>query len=521
MHNSIAAVAVAVAACSVPASAQLGSEVVAGGFAQPLFIASTPTDASVLYVVEKGGRIKTVDAATGQSLGTFLDISGSVSTNSERGLLGLAFAPDYDTSGDFYVSYTNNGGTSVVARHQRSAANPLVANTTSQVVLQVAQPQANHNGGWIGFSPTDGQNLYVSIGDGGGGDDNEPGHTSGIGNGQDASNRLGALLRVDVSGTDFNRTFSVPSDNPFVGDASRDPTIAAYGLRNGFRASFDRDTGDFYIGDVGQNRREEVNLMPAGQLGYNFGWRNREGYIATPTGGVGGPKPADNADPIFDYAHSEESAGLGTPGTGDRPILGRSVTGGYVYRGDDLGPNFQGKYIFGDFVSGRILALDLTGTGGLNQIGDFDNLEDLDLDFQDITDLVYPDFPPQGLLASFGEDADGELYAATFDGNIRRLTFNKLPGDANFDLTVSILDFAILRANFGRSDGVRFQDGDFNDDGTISILDFAILRANFGAVSAIEAATMDAWYASVVPEPTVALPAVAGLLLLRRRRLAA
>ncbi len=499
------------------ASAQLVGNPVAGGFSQPLYVTSTPGDASVLYVVEKGGRIKTIDAETGDSLGTFLNLSGLVTTSSERGLLGLAFAPDYDTSGEFYVNYTGSGGTTTIARYQRSASNPLVAETAGQILLEVNQPQANHNGGWIGFSPTDGQNLYVSVGDGGGGDDNEPGHTPNVGNGQDASNQLGALLRLDVAGTDFNRTFSVPSDNPFVGDSSRDDLIAGYGLRNGFRASFDRDTGDFYIGDVGQNRREEINLMPEGELGYNFGWRLREGYVATPTGGVGGPKPADNIDPIFDYAHTEESAGIGTPGTGERPILGRSITGGYVYRGDDLGPNFQGKYIFGDFVSGRVFALDLTGTEDLDTTPDFNNLEDLDLEFDDITSLVFPDGAPQFQLSSFGEDADGELYVTTFDGQVTKIGFDKLAGDADFNLEVDLADFGILRANFGRSDDPRFQDGDFNEDGIVNLADFGILRANFGSTA--DVGILDAWYATVVPEPGVAMAmSLAGLATLRRRR---
>jgi glucose/arabinose dehydrogenase len=497
-------------------SAQLTGETLAGGFSQPLFVTSTPTDSSVLYVVEKGGRIKTVDADTGQSLGTFLDLSTSVSTNSERGLLGLAFAPDYDTSGEFYVHYTNTSGTSVVARHQRSGT-PLVADPNGQVVLQVGQPQSNHNGGWIGFSPTDGDNLYVSIGDGGGGDDNEPGHTLGIGNGQDPSNRLGALLRVDVGGTDFNRTFTVPSDNPFVNDPNRDDTIAAFGLRNGFRASFDRDTGDFYVGDVGQNRREEINLMPDGQLGYNFGWRLREGYIATPTGNVGGPKPTGNIDPIFDYAHNEESADLGTPGTGERPILGRSVTGGYVYRGDDLGPNLFGQYIFGDFVSGRVFALDLAGTEALDTAADFNNLEDLDLTFEDITGLVFPGGAPQFQLSSFGEDADGELYVTTFDGNLTRLDFDTLAGDATYDLVVDLEDFTVLRNNFGRDDDVRFQDADFDANGVVDLADFTILRNNFG--TSADVAVLDAWYATVVPEPMAAVVgfAIGGMLIQRRR----
>ena len=519
-HRPVSAAAAAALLPAAVASAQLNAEFVAGGFSQPLFAATTPNDSSTLYVLEKSGRIKTVDAATGGVTGTFLDLSSRVSTTSEQGLLGLAFAPDYASSGEFYVNYTDNSGTSTIARHRRSASNPLVADPNGRTILQTSQPQDNHNGGWIGFSPVDGQNLYYSVGDGGGGNDNGPGHTPGIGNAQDGSKRLGKLLRLDVGGSDFNRTFSVPGDNPFVGGGDGiDDLVYAEGLRNAFRSSFDRATGDLYLGDVGQNRREEVSLLPAGESGYNFGWRLREGYIATPTGGpVGGPRPERNADPIFDYAHSNQSAGEGTPGTGLRPVLGRSVTGGYVYRGEDLGPNFQGKYIFGDFVTGRIFALDVGPVQGFDDLSDFSNLENLDLDFDDITAELFPDGSP-GNISSFGEDADGELYVVSLNGGVYRIDFDKLAGDATFDGSVTIEDFAVLRSNFGLTGDARFQDGDFNGDDAVTIADFAILRANFGTtVSAAQLAEADAWAAAVVPEPAAAaLLATAAGLLLRRR----
>jgi glucose/arabinose dehydrogenase len=505
------AVAAAVLVAS-PAVGQLTSSVVADGFNDPLFVTAAPGDDSTLYVVEQGGRIKTVglDGSTG---GMFLDLSGQISTvGNEQGLLGLAFAPNFASSGEFYVHYTNTSGDTAVARHRVDSNG--VADPNGNVILNVAQPQRNHNGGWIGFSPIDGQNLYVSLGDGGGGDDNDAGHTPGIGNAQDNDKRLGKLLRLDVGGSDFNRTFGTPVDNPFVGQPG-DDLIVATGLRNGYRASFDRETGDFYVGDVGQNRREEINLMPAGELGYNFGWRPREGYIATPTGNVGGPRPTGAVDPIFDYAHSEESAGIGSPGTGDRPILGRSVTGGYVYRGDDLGPNYQGKYIFGDFVSGRVFALDLAQTAGFDDVTDFADLEDLDLPLEELTGAIFPDGAPTFDLASFGEDADGELYITTFDGRLTRLEFDVTPGDATYDGSVDLADFGVLRANFGREDDdLRFQDADFNGDFVVNLADFGILRANFGSG---DTNTIDAWAASV-PEPaTLTLLAAGGFTLLRRR----
>jgi len=501
----------AVGSAAAVAHAQPTADLLAGGFSQPLFLTTTPDDASTLYVVEKTGRVKTVDAATGSVTGTFLDLSSQVSTNSERGLLGIAFAPDHAASGEFYANYTNFSGTSTIARFRRSASDTSVADPAGRTILQIGQPFVNHNGGWIGFSPNEPDNLWYSVGDGGSFNDPQD-------NAQNPFSRLGKLLRLDVSGSDFSRSFTIPADNPFIGNdpGNIDDLVVADGLRNAFRASFDRATGDLYLADVGQDFREEVSLLPAGELGFNFGWRDREGYLATPTGGIGGPKPPRHADPIFDYAHDATSAAAGTPGTGLRPVLGQSITGGYVYRGEDLGPDFQGKYFFADFVTDRIFTLDVDAAQGLDELADFNDLENLDLPFQEVTDTFFPGGNPGG-WSSFGEDADGELYLISIGGNVYRLDFDTTPGDADFDLDVDLADFGILRANFGRTDGPRFQDGDFNDDDVVDLADFGLLRANFGG-DAADAAVLDAWHASVVPEPTVALVAVPAWLLARRRR---
>jgi hypothetical protein len=529
MQNTRLAVVASVAATlslTPLVSADFFSERIGSGFIEPLFATADPSQPDTLFVVEKGGRIRTVDLTTGSVTGTFLDLSGQVSTASERGLLGLAFAPDYATSGEFYVSYTDNSGDSTIARYERSGSNPLVADTAGQIVLQFDQPASNHNGGWIGFSPTDGDNLYFSVGDGGGANDQAPGSTPGIGYAQDGSSLLGKLLRFDVGGSDFGRTYTIPSDNPFVGDPGVNDLIAADGLRNAFRGSFDRETGDLYLGDVGQAFREEINLMPAGELGYNFGWRNREGYIATPTPDgdpVGGPKPMRNADPIFDYAHNFNSATAGTAGTGERPVLGRTITGGYVYRGERLGPDLYGKYIFGDFIFGRVYALDVSAAQSLNQLSDFSDLEDLDLPFDDITEDFFPG-GSVGPLASFGEDADGELYTIAINGNVRRLDFDKPEGDANYDGVVNLSDFLILRRNFGDQFDEKYWEGDFNGDDRVNLSDFLILRRNFGAGTADGpggpgSGLLDDFYQSIIPEPgSISLLAGVGLLAMRRRR---
>jgi hypothetical protein len=274
-------------------------------------------------------------------------------------------------------------------------------------VLSIAQPQPNHNGGWIAFGP-DGY-LYVASGDGGGGDDNDTGHTAGTGNAQDITNNLlGKLLRLDVDGDDFpadaTRNYAIPADNPFAGVVG-DDEIWAYGLRNPWRASFDRATGDLYIGDVGQSNREEIDVQPAASAGgENYGWRLREGTIATPTGGVGGTPPPGAIDPIYDYLH------------GNGPFLGNSVTGGYVYRGPAA--SLQGHYFFADFIDSRLWSLRWDGSDPSTFDGtNYTELADHTAD---------PDFAPdQGSLvniSSFGEDAAGNLYLVSLGGDVFRIT---------------------------------------------------------------------------------------------------
>ena len=260
------------------AHAQLRAQTYASGFASPVAFVQDPTNRSVQFVVQQGGRIRVVrDGATLPN--DFLNLTNSITAGGERGLLGLAFAPDYATSGRFFVNFTNTGGDTVVARFRRSA-NAVVADAGSRFDLLlggsqrfVEQPFSNHNGGHLAFGP-DGY-LYIGMGDGGSG--NDPDHRA-----QNPNELLGKMLRIDVNVPDSdNAGYRVPSDNPFVGGHPARDEIWAFGLRNPWRYSFDDvargGTGALIIGDVGQSQREEIDYEPRGQGGRNYGWRNREG----------------------------------------------------------------------------------------------------------------------------------------------------------------------------------------------------------------------------------------------------
>ncbi len=310
------------------------------------------------------------------------------------------------------------------------SGDPDVANPASATpVIDFFQPQSNHNAGWIAFGPDD--LLYVALGDGGGGNDSGFGHTPGIGNAQDNDNLLGTIIRIDVDGDDFpgdpTRNYAVPTDNPFVDEAGEDE-IFVYGLRNPFRCSFDRATGDLYIGDVGQNEREEVDVLPSGDSRTNYGWRLREGTIQTP--GVGGPQPADGVNPIYDYEH------------GIDPFEGFSVIGGYVYRGPV--PSLQGRYFFADNVIPQVFSLVWDGSDP--SLNDGTNFTDL------VNHTGTPEFTPDaGTIdgpSSFGEDAAGNLYLVDLDGDVFRVTSTgKVPslGPAGLAVLALLLGAAGLR----------------------------------------------------------------------------
>jgi glucose/arabinose dehydrogenase len=358
---------------SQPASYHLAE--IATGLTRPLYLTNAGDGSGRLFVVEQGGRILTIKDGTLLDK-PFLDVSGLVSREAlgsgytERGLLGLAFHPDYKQNGQFFIDYTDQNGNTVVARYTVSADNPDQAdpNTATQL-LYVQQPFANHNGGQLAFGP-DGY-LYVAFGDGGSGGDPQ-------GNGQNLGTLLGKILRLDVNTGDG---YSIPPTNPFVNNGAARPEIWAWGLRNPWRFSFDRQTGDLYIADVGQNSWEEVDFQPASSKGgENYGWN---AYEATHV--YSGQQPAsDVVMPILEYDHSNGRC---------------SVTGGYVYRGEQI-PDLQGYYLYGDWCAGTLWA------AHRDNAGDWQTAVSLDTGRQ---------------ISAFGQDEAGELYVVDYGGAILRL----------------------------------------------------------------------------------------------------
>jgi glucose/arabinose dehydrogenase len=305
---------------------------VARNLSNPVFITHSGDGSGRLYIVEKGGRIKILQNGTVRST-PFLNLSAKVSSGSEQGLLGLAFHPSYVDNGKFYVNYTNTSGDTVIAEYTRSSANPNVANPTGSTLLTIDQPYSNHNGGMLAFGPD--RYLYVGLGDGGSSGD--PGNRA-----QSLNTLLGKILRIDVDNEAGGKKYAIPPGNPFAGVSGLDE-IWSFGLRNPWRFAFDRRTGDMWIGDVGQNRYEEINRSPAvngvdAGKGLNYGWRVLEGNACfNPSSGC---NKTGKSPPMAVYSHSS----------------GCSVTGGYVYRGLAY-RGLVGGYVFGDFCSGRIWAL--------------------------------------------------------------------------------------------------------------------------------------------------------------------
>ena len=341
-------------------------------FSRPVDLQAPPDESNLLFVLEQGGVIRVFENEAGvEEAGVFLDIRDRVNdSGNEEGLLGLAFHPDYADNGTFFVDYTASGPRrTVIARYQVDPADPQRARKDSEeVILEVEQPFANHNAGQIVFGP-DGY-LYITLGDGGSGGDPHD-------NGQDPTTLLGSILRIDVDAASDGLAYGIPADNPFVGntDGYREE-IYAYGLRNPWRISFDAENGRLWAADVGQNAYEEIDIIEKGE---NYGWNVMEGlHCYEPSSGC---DREGLVEPIAEYDHSQ----------------GRSVTGGYVYRGSDVAP-LVGKYVYGDFVSGRIWTLDYDGS-----TAEVEELFDTNLG-----------------ISSFGVDRGGELYVLAFDGKIYR-----------------------------------------------------------------------------------------------------
>jgi glucose/arabinose dehydrogenase len=388
---SHAAAAVLIATFVTDARAQLSTRVHASGFTAPLAIVQDSTDASVQFVLEQAGRIRVVRGGIVLA-DDFLDLRSVVLSGGERGLLGMALAPDYATSGRFYVNFTNLNGDTVVARFRRSS-NPLVGDLSSRFDLRwggasgptfIAQPFANHNGGHLAFGP-DGM-LYIGMGDGGSGDD--PAHRA-----QNPAELLGKMLRIDVDVPDGHPSgYQIPSDNPFLGGipAGTRSEIWSFGLRNPWRYTFDDParggTGALVIADVGQNEWEEIDYEPPRRGGRNYGWRNREGAHDNVTSRP--PAFLPLIDPIFEYGRN----------------AGQSITGGYVYRGRALGGASQGRYFFADWSAGRVWSIALT----INPVTGEAAASDLR---EHTAELATSG--PVGNVSSFGLDADGELLIAS------------------------------------------------------------------------------------------------------------
>jgi len=344
-------------------------------FTRPVDFQSPEDGTNRAFVVEQPGVINVFsnDVDVQQST-VFLNLENRVDdSEGEMGLLALAFHPDYASNGFFYVNYTPSRTLSRISRFQVSSSDANIANPASEtVLLEFPQPFTNHNGGKLSFGP-DGL-LYIASGDGGSAGDPQ-------GNAQNINNLLGAILRIDVNRVENGLNYGIPADNPFVNNPNARPEIYAYGLRNPWRISFDFQTNTLWAGDVGQDDFEEIDLI---EIGNNYGWNTLEGFNCF---------GADDCDqtgltlPVFEYSHNN----------GDL-----SITGGYVYRGSGV-PELQGRYIYGDFVSGNIWALNITPSGTANN------------ELIDNTDLN---------VAAFGTDMNNELYICSFDGAIYRFELN-------------------------------------------------------------------------------------------------
>jgi glucose/arabinose dehydrogenase len=350
---------------------------IATGFTLPVDIVNAGDDR--LFIVEQAGVIRVIDASGVVLDEPFLDITGIVSrTHNERGLLGMVFHPNYPAAPYFYVNYTavSGSGDTIIARYTVSS-NPNIANANSAVeILRIDQPSGNHNAGDLAFGP-DGY-LYIPTGDGGGGGD----LWGADGNGQNRQTLLGKILRIDV---DNGSPYAIPADNPFVGDGSTLDEIWALGLRNPWRISFDRNTGDLYIADVGQTKREEVNFQPASSTGgENYGWRCYEGNLEFNTANCAAI--SNYQFPFTEYGH------------GSGIDEGHSITGGFVYRGSQF-LSLTGVYIYADFISGNFWLAQNSGGWNVTPLGDIG--------------VTNP--------SSFGEGCAGELYVAGFDGTIYQI----------------------------------------------------------------------------------------------------
>ncbi len=371
---------------SVSINAQeIAIELFQDGFNRPLNIQNAGDNR--LFVVEQGGQIKIIQPEGVVNSIPFLDISNKISNGNERGLLGLAFHPDYSNNGYFFVNYTNTNGNTQISRFSVDPTNPDLADSASELLtLGFPQPFANHNGGALEFGP-DGY-LYISSGDGGGGGD--PNN-----NAQNLNVLLGKLLRIDVDIFSEGNNYTIPPNNPFVSNPNARAEIWAYGLRNPWRFSFDEIENHLWIADVGQGNIEEINRQSIDERGLNYGWRCYEGTL--PFNTTNCPSQSEITFPFAEYNHSDGNC---------------SITGGYVYRGSQYS-DITGLYFFADFCSGKIGTVDNDG-----------NL------------VNYGNFP--GMWVSFGQDMQKELYIVDIDaGKVFKIKGGQVAGNEDFRLNIS------------------------------------------------------------------------------------
>jgi glucose/arabinose dehydrogenase len=503
----------------------VGRQRVASGLHRPLFATFAPGDDTRLYIAERGNpdnvsdstaAIRILDLTTGDLQETPYLTIPNVNTFGEGGLLGLTFHPDFQNNHKLYVSLTQDGSDPELPYHEQIReytapnASSTTANSTYNPIISWNKPDINHNAGWIGFGPNDGY-LYIMAGDGGHSDDWGPGHNPDTGNAQDVTaNLMGKVLRLDVDRDDFAgdnaRNYGIPYDNsngrgspgnPFAPNApgeedhEGDDEIWAYGLRNPFRASFDRATGDLWIGDVGQQAREELNFQPGNSTGgENYGWRMREGSIQNPN--IPTPAPAGVVDPIYDVQRP------GTAGV-DQNLTGAAIFGGVTYRGPD--PELQGYHFFGDTVMNRLWMLKPATETTPQQV-------------VNLTPLVPANEGWPAGPAAISEDSAGNLYISYFyTGEIYRIVTDALtPGDFNADAKVDSADLEVWKTGVGMATGAAAADGDADGDGDVDGADFLAWQRNFGW-SALNVGGVSA--TANVPEPASAALVVCGMLGIR------
>jgi glucose/arabinose dehydrogenase len=339
----------------------IGIQSFASGFSSPVEI--THCGDSRLFIVEQDGLIKILNSNGTTNATPFLNVTTLTNGGGEQGLLGLAFHPNYASNGYFYINYTNNSGNTIIARYSVSAGNPNIANTSGTILLTIPQPYSNHNGGTLKFG-SDGY-LYIGMGDGGSGGDPEN-------RAQNINELLGKMLRIDVNS---GSPYGIPAGNPYVGIPGADE-IWAIGLRNPWKFSFDRQNGDLWIADVGQNLYEEVNRAGASESGLNYGWRCYEGNTAYNTAGC--PSQSTMKAPLAVTNHADGNC---------------SITGGYVYRGSAY-PNFTGKYFFSDYCKAQIGMMDTSGT------------------------ITFSQTFSGNSFVTFGEDVNGEIYVGSIGNGV-------------------------------------------------------------------------------------------------------